>query len=461
MAKNTDTNVLFTTFVVFIVDCMGLMNGDVICPAQITSACECHRNTTTTISVRCTYRELQAYPHFGDTKVFQQRVHTISHTCLSQLSLTISFQQSIRHLDVSFNSLKSFPNGLEQFTLLETLDLSYNHIEAIASEIRFPVNLRTLSLASNKISNWLSIHPNTLLQSAINLHTLDLAGNALKSFSTKDEHLLLISDSLKWLDLSECKITKISGPLILSGLVNLEYLSLSGNPITGLPDIVAKKMFSLDLSRCQITDLRRTVFSHMPKLTDVNLSENHLLSLTSSDGFVESESIRHINLSRCNVNAVELNGMPNVSTVILRNNLISQLTNETFQNNTRIENLDLSYNSINYVSTMAFRKLKRLKMIDLSFNMIREIEPFTFVDNNQLTTINLSRNYIERLRQIHSRSIGYLNVSWCEITAIDGNALDGMTELIELDLSNNLLSELGNGRLESKLLHVLDLSRCR
>lgn len=363
---------------------------------------------------------------------------------------------------MSFNQLTALPDHLDQWMLLETLDLSHNRIETIPTDIRFPMNLRTLSLAYNNISNWLYIHPNTLLQSAIYLHTLNLAGNPLKSFSSNDEHLLLVSSSLRWLDLSDCQITKVGGPLILSGMINLEHLSLSGNPITSIPDMIATKLLSLDLSRCQITSLRPTVFSHMPTLTSVYLSQNPRLMLSQSNGeFVESTSIRYIDLSRCNLNDVELNGMPNVTTIILRNNMLRHLTYETFEKNRQIENLALSYNSINSISTIAFRDLKRLKNIDLSFNMIREIEPYTFADNPSLTTINLSRNYIVRLQPIYSQSIGYLNLSWCEITTIEGNALSGMPGLIELDLSNNLFSELANGRLESGRLQALDLSQCR
>lgn len=371
-------------------------------------------------------------------------------------------QQLIRQLDVSYNQLKSLPNNLDEFTLLETLDLSHNNIESIAINIRFPVNLRTLSLANNNISNWFHINPNTLLQSAINLHTLNLAGNPLNSFSTNDKHLLLVSSSLRWLDLTECQITKVGGPFILSGMVNLEHLSLSGNPIIGIPDIIAAKLYSLDLSRCFITSLQRTVFKHMPALNIVDLSENPQLSLSQSNGeFVESTSIRYIDLSRCNLNTVELYGMPNVTTVILRNNMIRQVTFNTFKNNVQIEDLELSYNSINYVSTVAFRDLQQLKNIDLSYNMIREIEQYTFAENPRLTTINLSRNYIVRFQKIYSDSIGSLNMSWCEITTIDEDALDTMPELVELDLSNNLFSDLADGRLKSRLLHTLDLSRCR
>lgn len=383
------------------------------------------------------------------------RVHSVSKFLFSQ--------QLIRHLDMSFNRLTTLPNALVEFTLLETLDLSHNHIETIVNDIRFPVKLRTLSLAHNKISNWMNINPNTLLRSAINLHTLDLAGNPLKSFSTNDERLLLVSGSLKLLDLSDCQISKVGGPLVLSGMVKLEHLSLSNNPITTIPDLIATDLISLDLSRCQIGSLRSSVFINMPELTSVNLSYNPRLSLISDEdgdgAYVASESIRYIDLSQCNLNDVELDGMPNITTAILRNNMIRQVQRTTFEKNTEIQNIDLSYNSITFVSTVAFSHLRRLKIVDLSFNMIREIEPYTFVDNQQLMTVNLSRNYIARLKRFVSQSIAYLNMSWCEITSIDRNALEGLPDLVELDLSNNLFAQLGH--LESKLLHTLDLSQCR
>lgn len=344
---------------------------------------------------------------------------------------------------------------------METLDLSHNQIESIPNDIKYPVNLRHLILSYNNISNWLNINPNNILQSAINLHTLNLAGNPLRSFSGNDERLLLISNSLQTLDLSNCQILKINGPLVLSGLLNLEHLILKENPLHTLPDLKANRLLSLDISACKLTTLRRTVFLHMPILTYVNLSQNHRLSLYhSNDEYVESLSLRRIDLSKCNMNSVELKGFPNLTTVILNGNLITQLNVETFENNILIENLDLSYNAINHISVMAFQLLKCLRNLDISFNMIRQIEADTFKDNQQLTSINLSRNYIERLRRIKSNSLTYLNMSWCEIVKIDDDAFNDLPELIEMDLSNNLFSEIPS-QLNSRLLQILDLSRCR
>lgn len=67
-----DSGVVFTAIVFFTVQCVGLSNCNIFCPERVPSICECHRNTTTTISLRCKNKELKEYPHFGETKVFSQ-----------------------------------------------------------------------------------------------------------------------------------------------------------------------------------------------------------------------------------------------------------------------------------------------------------------------------------------------------------------------------------------------------
>lgn len=307
----------------------------------------------------------------------------------------------------------------------------------------------------------MSITSNPILESAPKLETLNLAGNPLGAFNDNDERIHLISSSLKTLDLSNCQISKINGPRMLSGLISLEHLILKSNPLHTLPDLYAIKLLSIDLSACNLTTLRRTVFSQMPMLISANLSGNHRLSLVHRNQEpVESISLRKIDLSKCNMNAVELNGFPNITSVNLNGNLITELHDDTFKNNILIENLDLSSNAISRISLMAFQWLKRLRNIDLSLNMIRQIDTNTFNFNQQIASINLSRNFIDRFRHFASKSLTYLNMSRCEITKIDDNALKDLPELIELDISRNWFNELPE-TLSSPLLQILDLSKCR
>lgn len=363
-------------------------------------------------------------------------------------------------MDLSHNYLVEYPSALGAFTALETLDLSNNEIASIAETASLPPNLRNLYLANNNITNWVDINPSKLLVTAAYLHTLSLAGNSLHSLTSNDERLLLISGSLKLLDLSECSISRVSGRLTISGLLSLEHLLLNGNPLHTIPQLKADQLLSLDLSACEISHLHPDVFAAMPVLTYVNLSRNSRLSLRAKTEFVQSATLRRIDLTQCNMNAVELVGFPNLTTAILKGNLISELTWESFEFNDNLENIDLSFNSITHITSTTFRRMAHLKNIDFSFNMIRKVEADTFRENNYLTSINLSRNYIDRFRRIAALSLTYLNVSWCEILNIDLDAFNDMPELIELDLSHNLIREFP-ATLHSRTLQILDLSNCR
>lgn len=209
--------------------------------------------------------------------------------------------------------------------------------------------------------------------------------------------------------------------------------------------------------------LRKTIFSQLPSLTYVNLSRNHRLSLSRNgleNEYVTSESLKRIDLSRCNMDDIELTGFPNLVTIILRGNLITHLNRKSFENNLILENIDLSYNAITNVSSGSFRDLKYLKNLDLSFNMIRRVEKDTFKHNELLTSINLSRNYVDRLNRFVAKSLTHLNMSWCEIMTIDLDAFAEMPEIIDLDLSNNLFTYLPSS-LRSDTMQSLNLERCR
>lgn len=242
---------------------------------------------------------------------------------------------------------------------------------------------------------------------------------------------------------------------------NLAHLILRDNPLRSLADIKTTNLISLDLSNCKLNSLQQSVFVGMTSLTDVNLSRNHRLSLIKHrDEYVNSISLKRIDLSLCNLDEIELQGFPNLITAHLNGNLINSLRRESFETNSNLEHIDLSSNAISFVGSTTFRHLKQLKHLDLSYNMIRRIERETFKDNTVLTNINLSRNYIERFNRMSARSLTHLNMSWCEVMIIDMDAFNEMPQLIVLDLSNNLISEFPVS-LQSDSLQSLDLSTCR
>lgn len=236
---------------------------------------------------------------------------------------------------------------------------------------------------------------------------------------------------------------------------------LSGNPLFQISDLKSPSLLAIDLSQCKLSYLQPTIFSKLPLLTYVNLSKNTKLQLSRNVGeFVKSDSLKRLDVSNCNLDAIELAGFPKLTTAILRGNLIKVIDSQSFVNNVELENIDLSFNAIMQLSSGSFRKIKQLKNLDLSFNVIPRIERETFKHNDLLTSINLSRNYMDTLARITARSLTYLNMSWCGILHIEHDAFAEMYELVELDLSNNLIYDFPES-LQSDSLQTLDLSMCR
>ena len=307
----------------------------------------------------------------------------------------------------------------------------------------------------------MAINPRNLLEPVVSLTELSLAGNPLTSFSTNDETLLLVSNSLTVLDLSHCKITKVQGEQVLQGMKDLQTLILAHNQIRSVSDLISDTLVMLDLSHNRLTNLLPNMLLNLPALTYLDLSRNHRISLQNKQGeFVVSDSLKKIDLSYNNMDDVELEGFSALKIATLRGNMIRALTTESFVNTQTLEKLDLSQNALNSVDVNTFKKLKHLKHLNLSFNMISRIERDTFKDNELLMRLDLSRNTISRFNRITLPALTHLNMTWCQITKIDPDAIHGMPELIDLDLSNNLFTDFPD-LLSSENLAVLDLSMNR
>lgn len=323
-------------------------------------------------------------------------------------------------MDLSNNDFTAIPPQLESLEFLQYLDISENKISRLkANSLRGLVGLRLLNLSKNNISSWSAINPRTLLEPAVSLTELSLAENPLTSFTTNDDNLLLISNSLRLLDLNHCKITKVTGQQVLQGMKDLKHLNLAGNQIRSVSDLISDSLMTLDLGHNRLTNLQQNMLLNLPGLTRIDLSKNHRISLLNKQGeYVQSLSLKRIDLSYCNMDNIELEGFPALMTAILRGNMIRELNKDSFINTKMIEHLDLSQNSIISVDTSTFKRLKHLKTLNLSFNMIPKIERETFKENELLTKLDLGRNTISRFNRITAPNLTHLNMTWCQISIV-------------------------------------------
>ncbi|EDV35738.1 uncharacterized protein Dana_GF12620 [Drosophila ananassae] len=385
----------------------------------------------------CSRRGLQTYPNFEGIPV--------------------------EHLDLSGNLFSEFPTQYADIDSLIYLDLSNNHIATVGARslIGFG-SLITLKLANNSIMSWEDLSPNEAFKYTPKLKRLNLQGNQLGNFGSGESFELLMSLSLTELDISSCGITKLGGDQLINQLPNLEQLSLGNNKLETLANLPSHSLRFLDLSNCSIQYLTVIFLDSVGSLEVLNLSRNTQLNLGDpiTEGPIFATSLRKLDLSYCNLDSIELSGLPQLTEVRLRGNLLRELNSGTFGNNSLLEVLDLSENVLRLIGQDAFSNLKRLKELNLAFNEIARLDRNFIRNNDVLVELNLSRNVLRKLTKIVSNSVRTINMSWCEITSIESSALSSLSAILRLDLSNNLISDIPSF-MRSETLKELNLGNCR
>jgi Leucine-rich repeat (LRR) protein/Flp pilus assembly protein TadD len=209
------------------------------------------------------------------------------------------------------------------------------------------------------------------------------------------------------LDLRGCPIRDWSP---LSGLTNLQSLTLSDNQLTNLPPLQKltklstlfldnnaitniaplsnlKGLQRLFLSRNRIADL--SPLAGLTNLTTLYCESNMIEDITPLAGLTNLQTLR---LDRNQVqNLTALTGLSNLKGLYLGHNKISSLS--AIQNLTRLTALDITQNEISDISALA--GLKRLTIFMGYNNQIADLTPL--IGLKKLTTMSLFSNKIRDL----------------------------------------------------------------
>lgn len=186
------------------------------------------------------------------------------------------------YLNLNENNLRRvLSNSFENITEVEVLNLSSAGISKVEENAFNGLNnLRVLDLSYNTISK---IDPKTF-NTNFHLEKLLLSHNYLSKVTRLD------SESLKYLDLSNCEIVAI-GRESLSQMPSLQVINLSKNLISRLPDeLEGESVNTINLSYCHITGINNRTFMLMESLRQLDLSGNRLTSDVKVSYFPHSET---------------------------------------------------------------------------------------------------------------------------------------------------------------------------
>ncbi|CAG5126514.1 unnamed protein product [Candidula unifasciata] len=266
-------------------------------------------------------------------------------------------------------------------TTLLVLELDNINLKTWPEWIHYLVHLTDLKVVNNFINDI----PNDAFDTiASSLNSLALYNNYLVSIPEAFKSL----SSLQMLYLNDNQITdvrnlaQIQGPLfsltlsnnkisaanILSQSLRPFELTLFGieinhNELTAIPDLsFLEGITNLDLSYNNIFSASQ--LSLPPTLTSLDLDSNNLRSLPYN-----MSSLSHVTNLILNTNFItEINGIdfpPQVISIILAYNLITEITDTSFPDNSNIEELNINDNPLSKISPLAFKNLPHLNLLQM------------------------------------------------------------------------------------------------
>lgn len=371
----------------------------------------------------------------------------LSSTTLNQLT----FPKNLKTLMLTYNQLETV-NVSQLPRTLETIDLSCNRIKTFTFDPRdasWPENLKSILLHENFIDDH-TMKQLTKIAWPRDLRDLRLDRNHFTSL----EHFRSLPSSIKYLNLSETKLTSFHvshnddlyayfvfpGSLEQLDMLNCRFLRLEGfASVVCMEDRIRfpENLEELNLSGCKLRRLAYFLFP--PSLKSMSLTENLI------------EDLNSYNLDTSSGEVVNWENLHNLSELELFFNHITLLRG--WVPPPRLRKLDLGENKLQLVTaentplfSAAYEDTtKNLHFLSLERNAIKSIERGAFIPRN-IQILNLSCNYLSEFvftetflshRRLSDLDLGY-NVIEKILIQRDGESLGAKASLKKLNLSHNV-----------------------
>lgn len=129
----------------------------------------------------------------------------------------------------------------------------------------------------------------------------------------------------------------------------------------------------------------------------------------------------------------------------LSKNLITRISNETFEGLIRLRGLNLSQNEISTLEPFALSKMTNLEVLNMRSNKLKSLESNCFVGIKKLTSLDLSSNELSTIPDglfSDMENLVKLNLERNNIAFIGITGFSGLVSLTHLDLTGNWLANV-------------------
>nr|GMD78984.1 probable LRR receptor-like serine/threonine-protein kinase At2g24230 [Ipomoea batatas] len=312
-------------------------------------------------------------------KLTMLEILDLSNNNLTGLPSDIWSLGSLKFLNLSFNQLSGvLSSNIGNFAKLQSLDLSHNNFSGSLPEAMSSLlSLQLLNLSRNGFDSKV---PSGIMN-CHSLVSLDLSGNKLGD--SLHDGFGAAFPKLQFLNLAENEIHGKDS--VLSGMVSLTYLNVSGNLFKGsVVGVFGGPLEVVDLSRNQfqghVSQVNLGSNFSWSNLVYIDLSENQL----SGEIFMElnsAQNLKHLNLA---YNRFSHQRFPRIGMVrdleylnLSSTNLIGEIPSDLSLLSS-LKTLDISRNHLS--SHIPMLNTKKLRILDVSYNNLSGEIPLSLVE---------------------------------------------------------------------------------
>uniref|UniRef100_A0A0K2T2M9 Tolllike receptor 6 [Tribolium castaneum] n=1 Tax=Lepeophtheirus salmonis TaxID=72036 RepID=A0A0K2T2M9_LEPSM len=271
---------------------------------------------------------------------------------------------------------------------------------------------------------------------------------------------------LRYLEIKDCQLTAIPDEAFagLTDLIALKIRSTSSFVVENEAFAGLTSLQTLDLAQNSIISLSKKSFCNLAQLKLLNLSRNEIestVTIGSHECINDLHNLETLDLSYNQIWYFMINN-PFVSNIIVKNNALATLEEDSLKNVVNLKLLDLSNNVIENLPLNFVSESYLLEEIILSNNSILYLPDEVFNNQSSLTTLDLSGN---RLQSISSKvfsgcgmRLKKLDLSYNDLKGLSSNAFLELSALHTLNLNYNSLYKLPSLQSIGKTLTNLYLS---
>ncbi|XP_060534782.1 protein artichoke-like [Cylas formicarius] len=363
--------------------------------------------------VRNASNNLFGYLHDVSNDVYSQKIY-LSHCSITDFSETVFGGNSLEVVDLSRNSLEHLKLPRFESASIDLLDMSHSNLSSVDDLFR-GLRCNTLKLGDSRITRVTSAS----FRGIQDLSNLDLSSNELRLENASFSNCPALTN----LDLSNGRLV-YAHPLAFFGLIFLE---------------------DLNLENTSLTVLESGLFQPLVKLKRLNLKFNPLTSVALTNVGHVSAAVLKVTLSG-NLEKNAFVHFHDLERLVFDDSVIGRIANGAFRNLWKLELLEFINTNVGTVESRALVGLLSLTHVDdVILKSWSALEPRAFQDLVSLTYLDLSGSPVTRNN----------------LTDLDPDALSGLKNLEQLDLSYNPLKNISDFKFRSlRKLTTLKLEVC-